>query len=279
MTPYFTQHSPPALVATLPPIEHISNDDGSGGYQRPWAAAAGLDVGVDRARLGHDDPQPRVDVRPPSSAPATARSPPAIPREPPDNEVPAPRGTTGDPVPRRPAHDLARPRPSSAAAPPRAASRTRVVRPVPSVLLERRGFGGRRVRRQLGRSFLARRCWCVDRAMSAAAGPGEMRETCVARRPYPRARGRQHRGQRRATRAPRRPACCSTTSAFRVGEGAKAALVGANGAGKTTLLRIMAGDDAPDAGSVHVAGGDGQAGGHAPVHRLGPRRDRRSSSS
>ena len=29
---------------------------------------------------------------------------------------------------------------------------------------------------------------------------------------------------------------------FRVGEGAKAALVGANGAGKTTLLRLIAGD-------------------------------------
>ena len=29
---------------------------------------------------------------------------------------------------------------------------------------------------------------------------------------------------------------------FRVGEGAKVALVGANGAGKTTLLRIITGD-------------------------------------
>ncbi len=46
---------------------------------------------------------------------------------------------------------------------------------------------------------------------------------------------------------------------FRVGEGAKAALVGANGAGKTTLLRIMAGDDAADGGSVHVSGGNGKA--------------------
>ena len=30
--------------------------------------------------------------------------------------------------------------------------------------------------------------------------------------------------------------------AFRVGDGAKVALVGANGAGKTTLLKIIAGD-------------------------------------
>ena len=42
MTPYFTQHSPPALVAMLPPIEQISYDDGSGGYQRPCSAAAAL---------------------------------------------------------------------------------------------------------------------------------------------------------------------------------------------------------------------------------------------
>ena len=44
---------------------------------------------------------------------------------------------------------------------------------------------------------------------------------------------------------------------FRVGEGAKAALVGANGAGKTTLLRLVAGDEAPQAGSVTRSGGVG----------------------
>ena len=40
VTPYFTQHSPPALVAMLPPIEQISNDEGSGGYPSPCSAAA-----------------------------------------------------------------------------------------------------------------------------------------------------------------------------------------------------------------------------------------------
>lgn len=45
--------------------------------------------------------------------------------------------------------------------------------------------------------------------------------------------------------------------AFRVGEGAKAALVGANGAGKTTLLRIIAGDLVPHAGAVTRTGGLG----------------------
>ena len=44
---------------------------------------------------------------------------------------------------------------------------------------------------------------------------------------------------------------------FRVGEGAKVALVGANGAGKTTLLRIVTGDLAPHAGGVTRSGGLG----------------------
>jgi ATPase subunit of ABC transporter with duplicated ATPase domains len=44
---------------------------------------------------------------------------------------------------------------------------------------------------------------------------------------------------------------------FRVGEGAKAALVGANGAGKTTLLRLVAGDEAPQVGTVTRSGGVG----------------------
>ena len=44
---------------------------------------------------------------------------------------------------------------------------------------------------------------------------------------------------------------------FRVGEGAKTALVGANGTGKTTLLRMVAGDLAPAAGTVARSGGLG----------------------
>lgn len=45
--------------------------------------------------------------------------------------------------------------------------------------------------------------------------------------------------------------------AFRVGEGAKVALVGANGAGKTTLFRIITGDLSPHAGVVTRSGGLG----------------------
>src|SRR6478735_5871722 len=44
---------------------------------------------------------------------------------------------------------------------------------------------------------------------------------------------------------------------FRVGEGAKVALVGANGAGKTTLLRIITGDLVAHAGAVTRSGGLG----------------------
>ncbi len=44
---------------------------------------------------------------------------------------------------------------------------------------------------------------------------------------------------------------------FRVGEGAKVALVGANGAGKTTLLRIITGDLTPHSGAVTRSGGLG----------------------
>jgi len=44
---------------------------------------------------------------------------------------------------------------------------------------------------------------------------------------------------------------------FRVGDGAKVALVGANGSGKTTLLRMIAGELSPHAGSIVVSGGLG----------------------
>jgi ATPase subunit of ABC transporter with duplicated ATPase domains len=66
---------------------------------------------------------------------------------------------------------------------------------------------------------------------------------------------------------------------FRVGEGAKVALVGANGAGKTTLLKIVAGDLDPHEGSVSRSGGLGvmrQFIGAAPSrarHERGEKRD------
>jgi ATPase subunit of ABC transporter with duplicated ATPase domains len=44
---------------------------------------------------------------------------------------------------------------------------------------------------------------------------------------------------------------------FRVGDGAKVALVGANGAGKSTLLRIVTGETIPTSGAVTRSGGVG----------------------
>jgi ATPase subunit of ABC transporter with duplicated ATPase domains len=46
-------------------------------------------------------------------------------------------------------------------------------------------------------------------------------------------------------------------ASFRVGEGTTAALVGPNGAGKTTLIRLIAGDVAPQSGTVGFSGGLG----------------------
>jgi ATPase subunit of ABC transporter with duplicated ATPase domains len=46
-------------------------------------------------------------------------------------------------------------------------------------------------------------------------------------------------------------------ASFRVGEGTIAALVGPNGAGKTTLIRLIAGDLAPQSGTVAFSGGLG----------------------
>ena len=44
---------------------------------------------------------------------------------------------------------------------------------------------------------------------------------------------------------------------FRVGEGAKVALIGANGSGKTTLIRMISGDLQPESGAISISGGLG----------------------
>ncbi len=44
---------------------------------------------------------------------------------------------------------------------------------------------------------------------------------------------------------------------FRVGEGAKVALIGPNGSGKTTLVRMISGDLEPESGKVAISGGLG----------------------
>jgi ATPase subunit of ABC transporter with duplicated ATPase domains len=44
---------------------------------------------------------------------------------------------------------------------------------------------------------------------------------------------------------------------FRVGEGAKVALIGANGSGKTTLIKMISGDLQPESGAISISGGLG----------------------
>ncbi len=81
-------------MAALPPIEQISNDEGSGGYQRPSAAAAFLTSALNA-------PGCTTATRAATSmSMARMRSvdsviAPSMPVEPPDRLVPAPRGTTG----------------------------------------------------------------------------------------------------------------------------------------------------------------------------------------
>lgn len=94
VTPYFTQHRPPALVARLPPIEQISNEDGSGGYHSPCAAAAAFTSafsapGCTRTvRVVGSTSISRIRSVETTMQPSTAD-------EPPDRPVPAPRGTAG----------------------------------------------------------------------------------------------------------------------------------------------------------------------------------------
>ncbi len=94
VTPYFTQHRPPALVAMLPPIEQISYDDGSGGYQRSCSAAAAF-------TWAFISPGCTTAVRVTGSmsivvirSVETTRQP-STADAPPDSPLPAPRGTTG----------------------------------------------------------------------------------------------------------------------------------------------------------------------------------------
>ena len=44
---------------------------------------------------------------------------------------------------------------------------------------------------------------------------------------------------------------------FRVGDGAKIALVGPNGSGKTTLTRLITGEITPHSGKIAISGGLG----------------------
>jgi hypothetical protein len=92
-----TQHSPPAFVATLPPIVDQGALAGSGGYQSPSFAAAARRSSLTtpgwttaRRSAGSISRISRIRSVESTTHPSTAFAPPESP-------VPAPRGTTGMP--------------------------------------------------------------------------------------------------------------------------------------------------------------------------------------
>ena len=94
MTPYFTQHSPPALVAMLPPIEQNSYDDGSGGYHRPCSPAAAFTSALN-APGSTTATRHSVSISIARIRSSDSTSPPSTADDPPLSPLPAPRGTTG----------------------------------------------------------------------------------------------------------------------------------------------------------------------------------------
>lgn len=97
VTPYLTQHIPPALVATLPPMVDDSHEPGSGGYQSPCSATAAVSAALTTPgcttaiRLtGSISRMASIAVVLSTTAPSTAFAAPASP-------VRAPCGTTGTP--------------------------------------------------------------------------------------------------------------------------------------------------------------------------------------
>ena len=101
MTPYFTQHSPPAFVATLPPIVDHGALAGSGGYQRPRSAQAARRSSLTtpgwttaRRSTGLISVIAVICSVDRTTHPSTALAPP-------DRPVPAPRVTSGAPCARQ----------------------------------------------------------------------------------------------------------------------------------------------------------------------------------
>ena len=98
MTPYFTQHTPPALVATLPPMVDHGALAGSGGYHSPFSAQASRKVwlttpGCTTASCSCGLISTRASI-----ASNDTMTHPSVALAPPDNPVPAPRATSGTPA-------------------------------------------------------------------------------------------------------------------------------------------------------------------------------------
>src|SRR3954451_11460101 len=97
VTPYFTQHTPPAFVATLPPMVDHGELAGSGGYHKPCAAAAAhrsslTTPGCTTANRSSGSIRTMSAI---ASSDSTTH--PSVAFAPPESPVPAPRATTDTP--------------------------------------------------------------------------------------------------------------------------------------------------------------------------------------
>src|SRR6056297_2866566 len=95
VTPYFTQHRPPALVLTFPPIEQKSFDAGSGAYQRPCPATCSRSSVLKIPGCVSTYPFPSSTNSTSHIFSTQTIKEPSIAFDPPDSPDPAPRGTTG----------------------------------------------------------------------------------------------------------------------------------------------------------------------------------------
>ena len=149
VTPYLTQHRPPALVAMLPPMLQISYDDGSGGYHSPCSATAFLTSAL-------NSPGCTTAVRVTGSTVISrirsvdSTMPLSNAVAPPDNPLPVPRGTTGTRCWRCPAQHGLDIFGAQRAHDGHRLSRGRVQRAVLAVGLGDRGVGDHHAFRQLG---------------------------------------------------------------------------------------------------------------------------------
>src|SRR4029078_11754159 len=94
MTLSLTQRTPPAFVATFPPIEQISNDEGSGGDHNPSLAAASF-TSLLKAQASTPATWEGGSISTAVIRSRLSTMPPSTALEPPDSPLPAPRGTTG----------------------------------------------------------------------------------------------------------------------------------------------------------------------------------------
>src|SRR5689334_11226827 len=95
VTPYLTQHTPPAFVATLPPSVDHGELAGSGGYHNPCSATAARRSSLTTPGWTTANRSNGLISRISDIASKESTTQPSMAFAPPDSPVPAPRATTG----------------------------------------------------------------------------------------------------------------------------------------------------------------------------------------